>query len=175
MTASEAVPGSGVADLRIRSATPGDEPFLWTALYHAVHVPFGAAPPPPEIVRRPDLACYVSGWMRPGDLGVVAELDGVAVGAAWLRRWSADDRGYGFVDDATPELSMALLPGHRGRGIGTSLLRRLLAESARTSATVSLSVSATNPARRLYERFGFVAVGEIKGGSVTMLRRLGAA
>ncbi len=159
----------------IRQLTADDESFLWTALYHALHVPPGADSLPPEVVRQPDLARYVSGWMqRPGDFGFVAEVNGEPVGAAWVRRWPSSDRGYGFVDQATPELSMALLPGHRGRGIGTALLRRLLAEAARDSEAVSLSVSESNAALRLYERFGFAVVGEPEGGSVTMLKRLSA-
>ena len=160
-------------EFHIRPLAPDDELFLWTALYHALHVPPGADPLPPEAVRRPELARYVSGWMtRPGDLGVVAEGGGGPVGVAWLRRWPLGDHGFGFVDDATPELSMALLPGHRGRGIGTALLRRLLAEAARGSEAVSLSVSESNAARRLYERHGFAVVGSPVGGSVTMLKRL---
>lgn len=159
----------------IRPLAPDDEPFLWTALYHALHVPPGADPLPPEVIRQPDLALYVAGWgKRPGDLGFVAEVDGEPVGAAWLRRWSSGDRGYGFVDEATPELSMSLLPSHRGRGIGTALLRRLLAAAAHESEAVSLSVSESNSALRLYERFGFVVVGEPEGGSVKMVKRLPA-
>jgi len=157
----------------IRPLVADDEPFLWTALYHALHVPPGADPPSPEIVRRPEIARYVAGWTeQPGDLGFVAEVDGEPVGAAWLRRWSSGDRGYGFVDEATPELSMSLLPSHRGRGIGTALLRRLLAAAAHESEAVSLSVSESNAALRLYERFGFVVVGEPEGGSVTMVKSL---
>ncbi len=39
-------------------------------------------------------------------------------------------------------------------------LRRLLAEAEEQRAQVQLSVLCANPARRLYERLGFVAVGE---------------
>ena len=159
----------------VRPLAADDEPFLWTALYHALHVPPGTDPPAPDVVRQPDLARYVSGWKeRPGDLGFVAEVDEEPVGAAWLRRWTAGDRGYGFVDEATPELAMALLPGYRGRGLGTALLRHLLVEAARESEAVSLSVSELNEALRLYERFGFVVVGEPECGSVTMVKRLPA-
>ena len=168
---SQQPPHSGEAYIRplLLSGTP----FLWTALYHALHVPPGAAAFPPEVIRRPELTRYVSGWMEgPHDLGFVAEVSGAPVGAAWLRCWSSDDRGFGFVDEATPELSMALLPNYRGHGIGTALLRRLLAAAAHESEAVSLSVSKSNAALRLYERFGFTVVGEPKGGSVTMLKRL---
>ncbi len=157
----------------IRPLTPDDERFLWTALYHAIHVPPDAEPLPTDVVRQPALARYVSGWMgRPGDTGFVAEVEGKPIGAAWLRRWLPEERGFGFVDEATPELSMALLPGYRGCGIGTLLLRRALVEVARGSEAVSLSVSESNVALRLYQRFGFTTVGKPKDGSVTMLKRL---
>lgn len=83
---------------------------------------------------------------------------------------SGQDRGYGYVDDATPELSIALLPAYRGRGIGSQLLARLLEQAQGCCPGVSLSVSAGNPARRLYERFGFEIVAE-RGSSLTMLKR----
>jgi ribosomal protein S18 acetylase RimI-like enzyme len=110
---------------------------------------------------------------RPDDLGVVAEKEGVPIGAAWLRRWSGQQRGYGFVDKATPELSMSVLPAHRGRGVGTTMLRRLLSAAEERYAAVSLSVAASNPARRLYEREGFVPIDRSENwsenGSITMM------
>jgi hypothetical protein len=72
-------------DAHIRTITADDESFLWTALYNALHVPPGAGAFPPEIVHEPDLARYVVGWRRrDGDLGVLAEVEGEPVGAAWL-------------------------------------------------------------------------------------------
>jgi len=44
----------------------------------------------------------------------------------------------------------------RGAGIGTQLLRGLVDEADRAGCDITLTVEATNPARRLYERFGFV-------------------
>ena len=79
-------------------------------LYHAIHVPAGAPPPPHEIVHEPGLAYYAAAWGRPGDIGYLAEdADGQPVGAAWLRRLTGEQRGYGWVDDATPELSLISL------------------------------------------------------------------
>ncbi|MEM8556649.1 MAG: GNAT family N-acetyltransferase [Bacteroidota bacterium] len=158
----------------LRPLTATDEPLLWTMLYHAVHVPPGHAPPAPDIVQVPELARYVADWKsHPDDLGVAAEVDGTPVGAAWLRRLGKGPvRGYGFIDAATPELTIAVLPDHRGRGIGTALLTALL-DTARTRfAALSLSVSLANPAKRLYERLGFVEVAAPAGGSVTMRRPL---
>ena len=52
-------------------------------------------------------------------------------------------------------MDIALLPGHRGRGIGTRLLNDILAEGDRTARPVTIHVESFNPALRLYERLGF--------------------
>ena len=129
-------------------------------LHHALHVPEGEPALPLEVVDEPHLARYVTGFgTRGGDRGLLAEVDGRLVGGAWLRRWTRDERGYGHVADDVPELSVAVLPGHRGRGLGTALLRRLLDDASADSDAVSLSVDTSNPAARLYERLGFRVVG----------------
>ncbi len=68
------------------------------------------------------------------------------------------EKGFAHLDDETPEMGIALLPGYRNRGIGTALLEHLI-EAARPSyPALALSVSAHNPAKRLYERLGFEVV-----------------
>lgn len=57
-------------------------------------------------------------------------------------------------------VDVTLLPEHRNRGIGRALLEDLLAEAGRSGRRVSLHVERSNPARRLYERLGFVAGDE---------------
>jgi ribosomal protein S18 acetylase RimI-like enzyme len=54
-------------------------------------------------------------------------------------------------------VDISLLPERRGRGIGSALLRGVLAEATVARIPVGLSVDIANPARRLYERLGFVA------------------
>jgi len=132
----------------------------------------GAAPPAREIVHSPELAHYAAGWGRPGDIGFLAvDAEALLVGAAWLRLLTGDERGYGWVDDATPELSMAVMPAWRGQGIGTRLLAALWETAAEHYAAVSLSVQADNPAVRLYRRQGFEVV-EDGGAWYTMRKRL---
>jgi GNAT superfamily N-acetyltransferase len=153
-----------------RIAAPTDEPVLGEMLYLAVFVPPGATPPIPSILTQPELARYVNGWGRRGDDGVIAlTRDAYAIGAAWVRLWSEDDRGYGFVDVRTPELSIAVRPECRGCGIGTRLLRQLLHRADQAYEHVSLSVSVANPAVRLYDKFGFVTVST-DGASIMMKR-----
>ena len=63
--------------------------------------------------------------------------------------------------DLLAVIDIALLPAYRGLGIGTRLLRALQDEAARADKAVRLRVEFFNPARRLYERLGFVMAGEI--------------
>jgi GNAT superfamily N-acetyltransferase len=113
----------------------------------------------------PTFAQYTAEWGRPGDGGIVAEEGGRVVGLIWWRRFTAEVPGYGFVDEQTPELGIAVWPGERGRGIGRLLLRAATAQHPR----LSLSVEDGNGARALYEAEGFVPVGRSGDGTI-MLR-----
>ena len=117
--------------------------------------------------RQPDagpgpVQLYVKAWGRPGDTAVIALVDGFPVGAAWFRLFSAASPGYGFVDEQTPELAVAVVPNARGKGVGSALLDALL-ERARTDGheALSLSVDRHNEgAIALYEQYGFRQVDE---------------
>jgi ribosomal protein S18 acetylase RimI-like enzyme len=146
-----------------------DERFLREMLYQAIYVPPGSSPPPRDIVHQPELSRYVDDWGKEGDLGYIAEANGRPVGACWLRRLTGTARGYGYVNDETPELSMAVRLGYRGQGVGSCLLAELLREAAHHYQAISLSVAADNPARRLYERHGFTIL-TLDGGMATMIR-----
>ncbi len=52
-------------------------------------------------------------------------------------------------------VDIALLPDHRGQGIGSRLLADILAEADRDRLPITLHVEPWNPAKRLYERLGF--------------------
>jgi GNAT superfamily N-acetyltransferase len=139
-------------EVELRAANVSDEPFLWGMLYLALFVPAGEPPLPRSVLREPAIARYVHGWgTRRGDKGLVACVDTSLVGAAWLRCFPASEPGYGFVDESIPELSVAVLPAHRGKGIGSLLLKRLLQGVQSTS----LSCDPQNPAWQLYLRLGF--------------------
>jgi ribosomal protein S18 acetylase RimI-like enzyme len=80
----------------------------------------------------------------------VIEVDGEPAGRLYVARW----------EDEIRIIDIALLPEHRGRGIGTALLRALLEEAAEAGKRLSIHVELNNPARRLYERLGFAPVEE---------------
>ncbi len=161
---------SKVMNTTIRPLTSTDESFLWEMLYQAIHVPEGKDAPSREVVYLPELAKYIQGWGREGDCGFLSchATTGQSVGAVWLRQFTFSERGYGYINDATPELSIAVLPEYRGCGIGTQLLSHLFASNYGRNP-VSLSVSVGNKSIKLYEHFGFEVVST-SAESLTMKR-----
>lgn len=147
-----------VSNIVIRPAALTDETFLWSMLFEAAYSREQGKTSPDELRDIPELAHYVENWGSVGDLGVVAEKDGVLLGAAWLRLFTGDNAGYGYVDGETPELAIGVTPETRGTGVGTALLDSLLFAAKEYYKAVSLSVREDNPARRLYARIGFIEV-----------------
>jgi ribosomal protein S18 acetylase RimI-like enzyme len=77
-------------------------------------------------------------------------VDGVPAGRLYVHR---RDREIRLVD-------ITLLPEFRAGGVGTSLLRDLLAEGETAGKPVTIHVEVFNPAMRLYERLGFSPIEE---------------
>ena len=74
------------------------------------------------------------------------------VGRLYLDRWAREIR----------IMDIAILPEHRGTGIGTQLLRELQDDAARCGKSLSIHVERMNPALALYQRIGFQMI-EDKG------------
>jgi GNAT superfamily N-acetyltransferase len=94
-------------------------------------------------------------WYREHYVGAsydVVLVDGEPCGRLYVYRGDAEIR---IVD-------IALLPTQRGNGVGSALLRELLAEADAAGKPVTIHVERFNPALRLYERLGFF-VAEDKG------------
>jgi ribosomal protein S18 acetylase RimI-like enzyme len=88
----------------------------------------------------------------PGASLQVIGKDGVSIGRLYVARWQREIR----------IMDIALLPEHRGSGIGTELLRELQEEARSAGKSLTIHVERFNPALQLYERLGFTQV-EDKG------------
>ena len=76
---------------------------------------------------------------------LVTMRNGEDVGRLYVERWPSQ---HCIID-------IALLPEHRGKGIGNALLRDLMADAAAAGKAVTIHVEKNNPAMRLYRRLGF--------------------
>lgn len=110
-----------------------------------------------EAQRRHYLAHY------DGAAYLVVERDGQPVGRLYVHAGSRDVR----------IMEVQLLPEARGQGIGTALLRHVIAAAAVRGQGTSIHVELENPARRLYERLGFVPIEE-RGPYLLMERPAGS-
>jgi ribosomal protein S18 acetylase RimI-like enzyme len=140
-------------DFAYRPLTLEDELIVWEMSRYAAHESSVES-----IQQQPYLARYALGWGRVGDVGCVGFEDMTPIGAAWLRLWLGEDKGFGYVRDEIPELAIAVVPDFRGQGVGTKLLKQILDIAKMTYPAVSLSVRANNPVLRLYERTGFLKI-----------------
>jgi len=57
-------------------------------------------------------------------------------------------------------LQLQILPNHQGKGIGKQLMNYMIQVSSSLNKDLILRVLKENPARYLYERFGFQTIGE---------------
>jgi GNAT superfamily N-acetyltransferase len=137
----------------IRRGNRQDVRFLKDMLRHAFYWRSGGA------VEDASLWRYVAGWGRRGDAAVIALEGGFPVGAAWYRLFAQNEPGFGFVDEQTPEVAIAVVPSRRGHGVGSELMEALI-ELAREQGYngLSLSVADQSPAMHVFEKEGFQKV-----------------
>jgi ribosomal protein S18 acetylase RimI-like enzyme len=85
-----------------------------------------------------------AGWFKPDEVSIITA-DGPDVG--WIQQ--RPERDAIFLG------SIYVIPTMQGKGIGTHVIRKLVALARSRSQTVTLAVMKINPAVGLYERLGF--------------------
>jgi ribosomal protein S18 acetylase RimI-like enzyme len=84
------------------------------------------------------------------DAAAIVECDGQAVGVIKVLQ-----------DGTTWTIEQfQIAPEHQGRGLGTTVLRAVIADARASGALLRLSVLKQNPAARLYARLGFRTLAE---------------
>ena len=157
--------------IQLRLGTAQDFPFLEKMLYEAVYWRnSGPRPPFSDGLSDPELIKILQGWGRSGDTALIASTtQGKDAGAAWYRFWTDSYHSYGYVNQDTPEIGIALEKPYRGQGIGSQLLSQLLTLAAKNGIQqLSLSVEEDNPAYFLYKKHRFKKV-KVVDNSLTMV------
>ena len=148
--------------MNIREIRNDEIDFLADMLYTAIFIPEGHDPLPKDIIKDKSLAKYIDNWGKDKyDIALVAESDQQLVGAIWGRLLPQENKGFGFVDNNTPELSMAVKSEFRNKGTGTELIKAIASAYKKLGVEyLSLSVDKANNASNLYKRLGCEIVEE---------------
>ena len=140
-------------EAKLRKLEKDEIALLKSFLYEAIFIPEGADPPPKDIVQIPELRVYTDNFgTQQGDNCLVAVIDHEVVGAVWTRIM----KDYGHIDDETPSFAISILKAYRGQGIGTEMMRAMLALlKTQGYHRASLAVQKANDAVNLYNKVGF--------------------
>lgn len=145
-------------DYIIRELKAEEYDLLNDFLYEAIFQPDDENLTPKSIIQKPELQVYIKDFgKKKDDFCLCAEVDSRVVGTVWVR----NIKGYGSVDDATPEFAISLYKNFSGHGIGTELMKKMLEFLKKEGYTkTSLAVNKANYALRIYQKVGFQIVDE---------------
>jgi ribosomal protein S18 acetylase RimI-like enzyme len=141
--------------LGLRPATSADEPFLLN-LFATTRSDELALMNWDENQKEAFIAMQFKAQSRQYDLSYPQAHNSIIL-------WNDAPIGRLLLDRGEREFTLvdvALLPSHRGAGIGTHLIEDLLLEAAAAGKPVKLNVWHSNPAKKLYQRMGFSAANE---------------
>ncbi len=134
---------------------------LETFLYEAIFQREEDQPLPKDVIKNPELQVYIENFGKSTDLCMVAENENVIIGCVWTRILAGNIKGYGNIDNNTPEFAISVLKDYRGQGIGTSLMKNMLQLLKHKGYNkTSLAVQKDNYAVNMYKKLGFQITGE---------------
>jgi len=142
-------------EIELRDACDADRPFL-LELYAAIREAEMAMVPWTEPQKRAFVEMQFAAQLRgyaethPDAAQRIILAAGRPAGRIYL------DRG----ESELHILDITVAPAFRNSGIGSAVLREVLAEADRTGKTVGIYVEDFNASRRLFERLGFGVAGQ---------------
>lgn len=141
-------------------------------LYEAIFQLDEANPIPRTILQVPEVYAYIKDFgTQKDDYCFVADFKEKIIGAVWVRIIAGEVKGYGNIDNKTPEFSISLLKKYRNKGIGTALMNRMIEHlTEKGYSQASLSVQKANYAVKLYKKNGFEIISDENGDYLMTLK-----
>ena len=145
----------------IRLIDKPDIHILEKFLYNTIYIPDGSTPLDKSIIYNKEIYNDLEGVRKDDDIVLGCEYNNKIVALSWSRILNGEVKGYGNIDDKTPEIAISVLKGYRNKGMGTSLLKEHLKVLKNNNyKRVSLSVNKENYALDLYKKLGFDIIKE---------------
>lgn len=149
-------------EIIIRKIKEKEVKILEYMLYQSIYQPDETNPISREVINIPKVRIYIDDFgQKKDDYCLVADLNGQIIGAVWVRILADEIKGYGNVDDKTPEFAISLLKENRKQGTGTLLMKKMISYlKEKDYNQTSLSVQKENYAVKMYKKLGFEIIGE---------------
>ena len=145
----------------IRSIKPSEFHLLDTFLYEAIFQKDSDNLLPRSIISNPELQVYIKDFGKETDFCLVADTKDKIIGCVWARIIAGDIKGFGNIDENTPEFAVSVLKDFRGCGVGTALMKAMLELlSEKGFKKAGLAVQKDNYAAELYKKLGFKIIGQ---------------
>ncbi|MBH1939716.1 GNAT family N-acetyltransferase [Mobilitalea sibirica] len=155
--------GVKISNFNIRKINSNELHLLENFLYEAIFQRDETRLIPRDVINQPEVRVFIEDFGKPDDYCLVADIKGKVVGAVWARILSGEVKGFGNIDDQTPEFAISLYKEYRNIGIGTALMQdmlKLLKEQG--YKRTSLAVQKDNYAVRMYQKVGFEIIKELE-------------
>jgi len=108
---------------------------------------------------------YYGGWVDDVQIEMNSNTFHEMMGATCFEKVMLNGKTVGFwgfdeLDDAIDKITVQVISDVQGQGLGACYLEQLVVLSVETNKPILLQVFKSNPARYLYEKFGFVVYDE---------------
>jgi ribosomal protein S18 acetylase RimI-like enzyme len=118
---------------------------------------------PRTILDKAELKVFYTDFGKPDDECLVVEVDNKVVGAVWTRILSGEVKGFGNIDEHTPEFGISLFKEYRNKGLGKKLMESMLELLKKKGyKRTSLAVQKDNYAVNMYKNVGFSIMKELE-------------
>ena len=161
-----------MSEIKVREIQKSEIWKLEDMLYEAIYQPDKQNLIPRSVLKIPEVYAYIKDFGKSkDDYCLVAESYGKIIGAVWVRIISGIPKGYGYIDEETPEFAISLFKEYRNQGIGTNLMNKMIDYLKKNGyEKASLSVQKENYAVKLYKKLGFEIINENKEDYLMLLK-----
>ena len=159
----------------IRELKTKEIAILTDMLYESIFQTDEANPISRDVIKLPELSQYIANFgQRKNDYCLIAEFNNKIIGAVWTRILDGKIKGYGYIDDKTPEFAISLYKDFRKQGIGTLLMKRMISHLIEKGyKQASLSVKKENYAFKMYQKLRFEIIKENNEDYLMLLKLSG--